>query len=145
REILDSAIDLDELYDGEVFAADWDHDGFPDLLAGRSIVHGNGDGTFGATRVVPDADPRALEALDVDGDGWPDLAILDGAGVRIALGPDPRPDGRLLPLADPSGMAFGDLDGDGRPDLVVTRATARRIEVVYGVGSASARGTVIPI
>src|SRR5262249_25072546 len=35
--------------------------------------------------------------------------------------------------------------GDGRPDLVVTRATARRIEVVYGVGSASARGTVIPI
>jgi hypothetical protein len=72
-------------------------DGVPDVAIANgatpgkvTVLTGNGDGTFTASTVVPTVgnNPSGLVAVDVNADGIPDLAVVNGAGatVSIALG-----------------------------------------------------------
>ena len=89
---------------------------------------------FGAPRrigdpeVLAERDPRDLVAGDFDGDGVPDLAIINGGGLTAAMhivlgrrAPDP-PLGEVItwpisPKTQSCGSA--DFDRDGLPDLVL--------------------------
>jgi hypothetical protein len=68
--------------------------------------------------------PTAVTSADLDGDGRPDLAVVNGESdtVSILLG---QPDGTFVRIGDeptgvePNAVQAGDLDGDGDVDLVV--------------------------
>jgi hypothetical protein len=92
---------------------------------GASVYLNRGDGTFAtALTYAADIQAQSIAAADFNGDGRPDLALLNGIydlDILINQG-----DGRFAPFvnraAPPSAvvMAAADLDGDGRMDLAVT-------------------------
>jgi len=127
-----------------VVVTDFDRDGWPDLAVANDtarnfLFHNQGDGTFremaeeagfatsesGATR-----GGMGIDAGDVDGDGFPDLAVGNFAQEMSALYRQVVP-GVFVDEAAPRGiglptlmtLAFGtllvDLDGDGWLDLTL--------------------------
>jgi len=72
--------------------------------------------------------PTSVALGDLDGDGKPDVAVVDGEGVAVLLNDG---SGALLPPvtfstgSGPIAVVVGDLDGDGKGDLAVAnRGTA---------------------
>jgi hypothetical protein len=112
--------------------SDLNGDAKEDLVAGHQVFLGNGDGTF---TPEPDlgAEPSALSIGDVDGDGIPDIAMVDGAlrMVAIQLG---RGDGtfrkKVIYGVAANSLAMGDVNRDGRLDLVTTNSLANKVSVL---------------
>jgi hypothetical protein len=146
--------------------ADYNDDGFPDLLLIRldapgpnPLYRNNGDGSF--TRVM---EPSLQSLVAVDGvfcwgdfenDGYPDLFVPEGRnlGLKNLLFRN-NGDGTFTqitssPVAQESGYcsggAWGDFDRDGRLDLCVANGAAggasQRNSLYRNVGA----GTFVPI
>lgn len=142
-----------------IIAADFNGDGIPDLavpLYGSNdiaILLGNGDGTFGAPIMasIPSsfADITQMVVGDFNGDGVPDLAVIDNdsSSVDILLGSG---DGSFTSEAinppisgTPSYIATGDFNGDGKTDLaVVENGGTIGILLGNGDGTFAASGSV---
>jgi len=141
------------VYAQTIAAADFNGDGKIDIALANtntnaattvSILLGNGDGTFAApaTYAAGQGYPISLLALDLNGDGAPDLAIanvaangtqgnvttLINAGGKFGL-----PVSTLLPFK-PDYLAYADLNHDGNLDLVVACRTANAFVVLSGKG-----------
>ncbi len=136
-----------------VAAGDFNLDGKPDLAVTNNYTAGAAyttsdvvillaqeNGGFSApTRYAIGAAPGAPPLIaDFNGDGNPDLAVIDGSGLAILLGngegafshPEyysPQEGGVPYYVVGPSGVAFppvfgalalGDFNEDGKPDLV---------------------------
>jgi hypothetical protein len=141
---------------GSLAVADINRDGQPDLLATNNQVDpggansfvvssllGAGDGTFSAGPSIPSQNPASrIAAADVDGDGTPDLVVLDGGGLSVYRG---RGDGTFTAgwssgpaaVAGARSLQLADLKGEGRPDAVVgvsafTSGSSAGIEVFSG-------------
>ncbi|HKV72564.1 MAG TPA: VCBS repeat-containing protein, partial [Gemmatimonadales bacterium] len=117
-----------------------------------SVLFGDGSGALGTapcasgcgpgTRLdIPGVglSPQGVVAGDVNGDGYPDIAVVDDAhgatdGVKILLGnglgcfgntaPVGSPCGTWSPItlpagSGPAGVGLADVTGDGKPDLFV--------------------------
>ena len=115
---------------------DFDLDGDLDLVLGTkssipTVLRNNGDGTF--MPVHPFSRVQGLNSFasaDIDGDGDPDVAIIDGSGRLIAFSNDRLGDFRQR--AVPAGMfaksleiTSADVNGDGLPDFVVLNDDGR--------------------
>jgi hypothetical protein len=123
-------------FGANVAVADFDQDHDPDLAvcgetnAEVALFSGNGDGTF--QRPTPIKVGRActfIAAIDLSGDGIPDLATSDQDGsASVVLGlakggfgkPSIYPTRGKLGDSQAWGITSADLDGDGAPDLAVT-------------------------
>jgi hypothetical protein len=137
-----------------VAIGDLDGDGTPDLAVANSfngtggnsvsVLLGNGDGTFQVRQdFATGSRPRSVAIGDLDGDGTPDLAVVnsfDGTGgnsVSVLLG---NGDGTFQARQDfatgsrPISVAIGDLDGDGTPDLAVANNDSHTVSVLLGNG-----------
>ncbi|MFC7068677.1 CRTAC1 family protein [Halobaculum lipolyticum] len=136
-ERVPDAAGLDYVDDGEggagngdagVYVADYDRDGWPDVLAsggeGPALFH-NAGGEFERSGALPPVDRSIKSAawVDFDGDGWPDLLLLPRDGAPVALenreGTFARVDVGLGNVSHPLGAAAADYDGDGDDDLFV--------------------------
>ena len=130
---------IDGIWPGSgVAVLDFDGDGAEDLFVGdgvRSILYRNdGHGHFTdvteraglASSGVAGIPATGVAAGDVDGDGYPDLAVTDAFGpTRLFRN---RGDGTFVEITASSGvvtpvptrsLAFADVDGDGNLDLFV--------------------------
>jgi Tfp pilus assembly protein PilF len=122
-----------------VWAIDIELDGDLDLVVGLMagaplVLRNQGDGTFGVFNPFERAsDVRGFVWADLDRDGAPDVALLDGkGGLRIYANeragryrerPAPTDLGAI------SAIATGDLNGDGAVDLVALRSDGAIVRV----------------
>jgi hypothetical protein len=92
-------------------------------------------------------DARALAVGDLNGDGWPDLAVLNGSRWAPEDGPEAvirlywgSADGfrhearRDLVVASAVDLQVADLDGDGRTDLLALQSDPGRVLVYWQNG-----------
>lgn len=112
-----------------VWAADLDLEGDLDLLLSRvggglEILRNDGDGTFTAVEWLRGLEGvRAFAWADLDGDGDPDPAFIDGEGTLRAF--ENRRGARFVEWSPPAGVGpglaliVGDPEADGRIGLVL--------------------------
>ncbi len=132
-------------------SADLDGDGDPDLAAAQGGLHrvgvllNHGDGSFAtvapyAVGYDPQAYPRAVTHLDVDGDGDQDLASANGnfdPNVSILVN---HGDGTFAAQATfttatlPFSLVSADVDGDSDDDLVVANRGSSSVSVLKNCG-----------
>jgi len=116
-----------------VWAFDVDLDGDLDLVLGRPhgepvVLRNNGDGSFTVTNPFKGMDGlTAFTAADIDGDGTPDVAMVDAQGNLHVFLNERLGSYRVLdtPAAISTGVqaiASGDIDGDGTLDLVLLKS-----------------------
>ncbi|MFY9725851.1 MAG: FG-GAP-like repeat-containing protein [Bryobacteraceae bacterium] len=138
-------------FPGSLAVADFNRDGKPDVavfLPSSSPVEvllflGKGDGTFAAPLVIsaPDAvfngSPSFLGAVDLNGDGIPDLAVATQDAIWVWIG---KGDGTFsTPASYPvqgayGALVFGDFNGDGKVDVAVATATQGQSAIALLLG-----------
>ena len=140
---------------------DIDLDGRPELVSANlsagtvSVLHNTGvNGTIYPTSFASRTDyaagtfPRSLVVNDLDGDGRPDIAVVNEQSNTISLLRNTAVTGTIdqnsFVLAPGNSLATGnnpnciiasDIDGDGRADLVVSNFGSNSISVFRYLGS----------
>jgi len=126
----------DMYYSWSAAAADFNHDGYMDIVSGPYIYYGpdftHYQEAFFAGALNPSREFTNVNcqyAFDFNGDGWPD--ILTGPGAHPALYINPKGESRRwdryeILLGDNKQSiniqseitVFQDIDGDGKPELI---------------------------
>jgi hypothetical protein len=110
-------------------AADFDEDGFVDMLFGSRLMLNNGDGTFrdgSAAANFPVLEDNGLRLVDVDLDGDLDLIHHSGAETRLFRNAGGVFDGGEVVGAETEatsgfGLTVCDVNGDGFEDVMLAR------------------------
>ena len=142
------AYDSGGIYPDGVAIADLSGNGKQDIVIANSstsvtinqgdvgVLIGNGDGTFQTVAAYPASEfgAAAIKVADMDGDGKPDVVVVNcsavsgncnggGGNVGVLLG---NGDGTLKPVVTfppggntPFAVGVADLNGDSKPDVVV--------------------------
>ncbi len=143
-----------------IATGDLNLDGVTDIVTINSLVGtvavtlGNGDGTFQSpvtSSILPSGSvPRAVAVRDLNGDGKPDVVVVNKDSNTISLF-NGNGDGTLqLPAVlsagnNPSAVVLEHLDGDGLPDIAVTNELANNVTVQLNFGGGSFGQDVSPI
>ncbi len=135
-----------------VAIGDVDGDGKPDLVVANygsntvSVFRNTsaiGSVSFAAkVDFTTGLEPQSVAVGDVDGDGKPDLAVVDSSST-VSVFRNTSAIGSVSFAASvdfttglgPSGVTIGDIDGDGRPDLAVANYNSSTISVFRNTGT----------
>jgi len=143
-----------------VATGDFDGDGRVDLAVGNiekgrhslSILRNQGQGAFAEQINIPFPtnlvdfyeDKGLLNAVDVDGNGAPDLLMQNGSGKALFFNPG-APNPRSLVLPDVYIPGLLDVDGDGRADLVTESEAGVFFQSGLGDGTFGPRSEMFPV
>jgi len=132
---------LDAVAAFQIQTRDVDGDGVLDLVTGRDVFFGLGDGSYEAALTFTDSSTPGLVALeDLDGSGGLDIAWMDTStgDVTIVLtgrGRDLSVASRLAAAGSGlDSLAFADVDGDRVLDLVLADRDGQELRVMLGLG-----------
>jgi hypothetical protein len=150
-----------------VTIADINGDGKPDLIVANyndnsvsvllnNTPVGSSIATFSGQQVIAvGSRPRGIAAVDLNGDGKPDLVVSDfgvhgvGNTVTVLMNTTPLHSSivsftsqTITVGAAPAGIGVGDLNGDGKPDVIVSNSGTNTVSVLMnttptGSGTAS--------
>ncbi len=136
-----------------VTIGDVDGDGKPDLVVANygssTISVFRNTGTIGSVSFAAKVDfptwpgPLCVAIGDVDGDGKPDLAVVNNASSTVSVFRNTSTIGSVSFDASvdfttgsyPYSVAIGDVDGDGKPDLAVANNASSTISVLRNTGT----------
>jgi hypothetical protein len=145
----------------KVVVADFNGDGRPDL----AVLHGGGTAyvflnttaagastvSFAAPQTFATGGEVALAAVDLNGDGRPDLVVAESMLNTVSVLVNTTPTGAAVvsfaaPQTfavgnDPSSIGVADFNGDGRPDLALANAVAGTVSVLVNTTPTGA-GTI---
>ena len=107
---------------------------------GFLLLPGHGDGTFPKSQQrlinVPGNAPTSVAVADVNGDGYPDVAIGNSIASFIVLGPA-YDTPAVISITPSDSLAFGDFNGDGTLDLATSIGNSAQIWIGNGQGGFS--------
>ncbi len=125
-------------------------------LAGFTVALGTGDGTFQPpVTILPGSatrSPRAITVADFNSDGFPDVAVTNGADGTISVLLGNGTGTSFVPTAQtPIVISAGniihdvlasDFNNDGKPDLVVANETGGTLSVLIGNGNGTFQAAI---
>ncbi|CAF3681929.1 unnamed protein product, partial [Rotaria socialis] len=84
--------------------------------------------------------PKFLNAVDINGDGKPDIIVVNYAsnnvGVLLNTGNGTfSAQTTYLTGTGPFGLAITDVNGDGKPDIIVVNSGSNNVGVLLNIGS----------
>jgi hypothetical protein len=106
-----------------------------------SVLLGNGNGTFHAQQTFAvSLRFSKLEAADINGDGKPDLILLNhmyfSVGVLLGNGNGTfQLEHTFAAGVGPDSVAISDINGDGAPDLIVANYGGNFVSILLGNGN----------
>lgn len=156
---LDFAPKLDFAADNDptISFSDIDGDGKPDLVTSnansRTISVFLNTSSKGTVSFEPRLDfstgslPSTLCISDLDGDGKPDVAVINYATSTVSVFRNTgsigtisfAPKVTITAVSLSTSMAIGDLDGDGKPDMAITSYSNSIVSVFRNTGN---KGTI---
>jgi hypothetical protein len=130
-----------------VALSDVNSDGHLDLAVANlnsntvSVLLGNGNGSFQAQQAFGNVvlGPRKVIPADFNGDGKPDLAVVESTNVVSVLlgngnGTFQKP--QAFATFGPEGsMVSADFNGDGKPDIALANYSSSTVSVFLGNGN----------
>jgi hypothetical protein len=129
-----------------VAVGDLNKDGKADIVASNwatgavEVLRGNGDGTFQSpTSITLPGITNGLVIADLNGDGWPDVAVTGKDPVVYVLLNDGKGSLTLAGTYPISGAGYelvaADVNKDGKLDLCVAMTSTTRVAILLGNGN----------
>ncbi len=141
-----------------VTIGDLDGDGKPELVTANNNSNDNvsvfkNTSTIGAVSFAARVDfiagtyPYLVSIGDLDGDGKPDLAVVNYSNNTVSILRNTTSGGIIsfaakvdyITGSSPNSISIGDLDGDGKPDLSIANRSSNTVSVLKNL---STNGTI---
>jgi len=129
-----------------VAVGDLYEDGKADIVASNwatgavEVLRGNGDGTFQSPiSILLPGITNGLVVADLNGDGWPDVAVVGQGPVVYVLLNDGKGSLALAGTYAISGAGYelvaADVNNDGKLDLCIAMTSTSRVAILLGKGN----------